>query len=363
MIVNKKLILVLPILALALNCCTPKTVTQEEVGQSMNPDFLSTVRTAKAELSHRQETLTLSGKVEYDPEKVVQYFPLISGIIDKIYFTTGDKVVKGQPILDVRSTDLSALQSELSSLEAELKVSERELQTAHEMFNDNMLSEKELLGAESKLKQTKAALNKVRNDMQLFGPDKGNGVFSLKAPAAGYIMAKKTAPGSTISPDDEPLFTIVDLSTVWAIANVYAGNLQSVKEGMEVDFTTLSYPDEIFSGKIDRLSPTFDPEDKVLKARIVMPNKEMKLKPEMPIVIRLKDQTSEKMISIPSEALIFDNNRYYTVIKEGDVQFSIREVQLQGHNDKTSYVSSGLLEGDEVVVSGQLLIYSGLNEK
>lgn len=199
--------------------------------------------------------------------------------------------------------------------------------------------------------------------MLLFGPDKGNGVFSLKAPATGYIAAKKTAPGSTISPDNEPLFTIADLSTVWAIANVYAGNLQSVKEGMEVDFTTLSYPDETFRGKIDRLSPTFDPEDKVLKARIVMPNKEMKLKPEMPIVIRLKDKTSEKVISIPSEALIFDNNRYYTVIKEGNDQFSIREVQLQGHNEQTSYIISGLSEGEEVVVSGQLLIYSGLNEK
>ncbi|WP_352421526.1 efflux RND transporter periplasmic adaptor subunit [Proteiniphilum sp.] len=363
MTVKKIVLLTLTPLIFLSNSCTGDRTENTGDRPVINPDFLSTVKTVKAAAGRQKETLTLNGKVEYDPDKVVHYFPLIGGIVEKVYFSMGDKVGKGETLLDVRSADLSALQSELVSLQAEINVVEREVKTAREMFNDNMLSERELMEAESKLKQTQATLARVQNDMRLFGSDKGSGVFSLKAPASGYIVSKRVSSGSTISSGDEALFTIADLSEVWVMANVYAGNLQFVKEGMEVNFTTLSYPGEVFDGKIDRLSQVFDPDDKVLKARITMPNQDLKLKPEMPVVVHLRNETDERVVAIPSDALIFDDNRYFVVTKNDGDNFQINEIQLQGHNENTSYVRSGISEGDEVVISGQLLIYSGLNEK
>ena len=94
-----------------------------------------------------------------------------------------------------------------------------------------------------------------------------------------------------------------------------------------------------------------------------MPNNDLKLKPEMSVVVRLKNEANEKTIAIPSDALIFDDNRYFVVIKESQEDFQVREVQLQGHNGSTSYIRSGLLENEEVVINNQLLIYSGLNKK
>jgi len=131
---------------------------------------------------------------------------------------------------------------------------------------------------------------------------------------------------------------------------------------MDVDITTLSYPGEIFPARINRVSQVFDPEEKVLKARIIIANKDLKLKPEMSVVVRLKNETSEKSIAVPSDALIFDDNRYFVVIKDSRGDFHVREVQLKGHNNNISYVHSGLSEGEEVVVGNQLLIYSGLNK-
>ena len=350
-------------LLLLFSSCSGNRTENNEKRPEINPAFLSTVKTVKATLDTRKETLTLSGKVEYDPDRVVYFFPLISGVVDKVYFSMGDKVAKGQTLMDIRSADLSALQSDLISLQAEIRVVERELKTAREMFADDMVSERELMEAESKLKQTQASLARVQSDMQLFGSNKGGTIFSLKAPASGYVVSKNVASGSTVSSGDEALFTIADLSSVWVMANVYAGNLQFVREGMAVHFTTLSYPGEIFEAKIDRLSQVFDPEDKVLKARIVMPNKELRLKPEMPVVINLQNEADEQAVAIPSDALVFDDNRYFVIIKNGEEDFQIKEVGLLGHNEKTSYVRSGISEGDEVVVSGQLLIYLALNGK
>lgn len=343
--------------------CTGNSEKEENQQEnSMNKTFLNNVKTIKSELSNQSQELTLAGKVECDPDKVVNFVPLINGVIDRTYFSLGDKVQKGQNMLDIRSTELSALQSEKISLEAELKIAQRDLTTAQGMYDDSMLSEKELFEAQGKLKQAQSALDKVQSDMSVYGVNKGNGSFSIKAQINGFVVVKNASSGSTVSESGDPLFTIADLSTVWIVANVYAGNLQFVQEGMDVEISSLSYPGEIFKGKINSVSQVFDPEEKVLKARIVMQNKELKLKPEMSVVISLKKDGYNKCISIPSDALIFDNNRYYVIVEEAEGKFESREVVLQGHNGKISYIALGLNESENIVIKNQLLIYSGLKD-
>lgn len=350
-------------ISVCIASCSGKQDASETDKNSINKAFLENVKTAKSVLSNQEEELTLTGKVECDPDMVINYTPLVSGIVERTYFSLGDKVQKGQTMMDIKGSDLSSLQSEYTSTESELKIAQRELETAQSMFDDKMLSEKELLEAKAKVKQVQATFSKIENDMSVFGTNKGNGVFSIKAPISGYIIDKKVSSGSPISTDSEPLFTIADLRNVWITANVYASNLQFVKEGMNVTITTLSYPDEVFEGKINTLSQVFDPEEKVLKARIVMPNNNLKFKPEMSAVIRIKNETHSKAVSIPSDALIFDDDQYFVVVEQSPDNFEIRKVELQGHNRGTTYIRSGLSENENVVIKNQLLIYSGLNQK
>jgi len=325
-------------------CSGGKNNVEEQNG--VNQAFLQHIKTTKTKLSNPQEELTLTGKVECDPDKVINYAPLISGVITRTYFSPGDKINKGQTMLHLRSAELSTLQSELA-------IAKRELQSAESMHEDKLISERELIEA-------RATLAKLQADLSLYGENLGNGVFAIKSPMAGYVVEKNASSGSTVSEGDEPLFSIADLSTVWIMGNVHAGDLLFVREGMEVEITTLSYPGKVFHGKINALSQVFDPEEKVLKARIVMPNKELKFKPEMSVIINLKNKQSIPSVAIPSDALIFDNNRHFVIVEESTEQFTIREVTLQGHYNQITYISSGLKEGENVVVKNQLLIYSQL---
>jgi len=358
---NNKIIL-LGIVVFLSSCNSGRKTEIVEDKNSINKTFLESVKTVKAVLSNQEQELVLTGKVEYDPDKVINYVPLISGIADKTYFSLGDKVQKGQPLFDMRSLELSALLSEKISLEADEKVAERELKTAQSMFDENMLSEKELLEAKGRLRQIQAEIDKIKSNMNVFGTDKGKGVFSVSAPMSGYVVHKNVSSGSTVSADGDPVFTIADLSTVWITANVYASNLLAVREGMEVEITTLSYPDEVFYSKINSLSQVFDPEEKVLKARIIMDNRDLKFKPEMTMLVKVKDKTSKLLISIPSDAVIFDDNQYFVVVEETAGNFVIRKIVLQGHHNHTSYILSGLSEGESVVIKNQLLIYSSIKE-
>jgi len=344
------------------SCSSSGNKNHQAEAEVINKEFAAGVNTQKPVFSSQNKELILSGKVEMLPDKVVYYTPLVSGVVERSYFALGDKVQQGQPLLDIRSSDLNAFQSEMISFEAEVKIAQRELQSVQVMFDNNLMSERALIEATAKLRQAQAAYEKAQNDMSLY-VDRGQGVFAIKSPMSGYIVDKKATVGTPFSPDGAPIFTVADLSNVWIVANVYVGDLQFVKAGMPVEITTLAYPDQIFTGQIDALSQVFDPEERVLKARIAMPNKELTFKPEMFVVVRLKNQTDQNHLSIPSDALIFDDNQYFVVVEVLSGKFEIKAVQLQGHYQNTTYIRSGLDENDKVVTTNQLFIYSELKGK
>lgn len=77
------------------------------------------------------------------------------------------------------------------------------------------------------------------------------------------------------------LFTVSNLNDVWVLANVYESNISKVHLGDNVEVTTLSYPGRVFHGKIDKILNVLDPTNKVMKIRVVLPNPDYALKPEM----------------------------------------------------------------------------------
>jgi cobalt-zinc-cadmium efflux system membrane fusion protein len=309
--------------------------------------FLKEVVTAKAISKQFQKEFTLTGKVTADPDRTISHSSLVSGIIVKSYFTLGDRVNKEQTMLDIRSSELSSLQSELT-------LAQRNRQSAEALFESGMATEREVVEARS-------TYEKLQADLALFGESKGNGIFSITAPMSGYVIEKYGNAGSTVSAESEPLFSIADLSTVWVVANIYAGNLQFVHETQSVEITSVAYPKEVFKGKINFISQVFDPEDKALKARIVLPNPELKLKPEMSVSVKLLNESNVEMTTVPSNAVIFDNNSYFVVTGMSD--FEIREIVPFDHHNGITYISEGLQSGEEVVIKNQLLIYNELKGK
>ncbi len=363
--IQKQFSILIPAFCLCLLAACSHNKEHATTGEEnrISQQFLKNIKTVEVVKADQETEMTLTGKVISDPDKTITYMPLVSGIIERTYFSLGDKVSKGQKLMDIRSTELSGLQADLIGAESELAVAQRELQTARSMHQDGMLSERELLEAEAQVKQAEAMFAKLTSDISMFGSSKGNGTFSVTSPAGGYIITKDVTSGSTVSAEGDPAFIVADLSSVWIIANVYASNLAFVREGMDAIITTLSYPGEQFPGKITALSQVFDPEDKALKARIVMPNPDLKLKPEMSVVIKLKESYSNQKVAVPSEVLIFDNDKYYAVVEEATGNFSMREVLPIGHSNTTTFLADGLKEGEKVVSKNQLLIYSELKGK
>lgn len=339
--------------------CKPKT-PKSVINNTDN--FTKYIKTVEAIKEHPTKEISFAGRVINNPDLTVSYSSLVNGVIERSYFSLGEYVTKGQVMLDIRSTELSALETDLIALETSLQVAEREFIKIEDMFTDNLASEQEYLECKAKVKQIKASYDKVKGDISIYGKSKGAGLFSIIAPVSGYVILKTGSAGGSVFSQGDPLFSITNLQEVWVIANIYAGNIQFVHEGMKADISSISYPDELFEGKISVMSQVFDPDDKTLKARIVLPNPSIKLKPGMPVVVKLKSHATEASISLPTETVIFDNDSYFVVVQK-DKEYSVREVTVAGHHADQTYITSGISPGESIVAKNQLLIYNDLKDK
>jgi cobalt-zinc-cadmium efflux system membrane fusion protein len=129
---------------------------------------------------------------------------------------------------------------------------------------------------------------------------------------------------------------------------------------MEVGITTLSYPDENFKGKISTISSVMDEEAKVLKARIELPNTDMRLKPGMLVDIQAYQPSDQSALSVPTSSVVFDDNQNYVVVYRDDCDLSIQKVEVLTQSNGTTFLSEGPDTTARVVGKNQLLLFEQL---
>lgn len=357
----KKFIIPISCIFILVGC----EVKEEKIVQNekycLNEKSKSIVEIESVEKQLVTERIHLIGSIESNPDKVVHFVSLVNGIVSQTYFSLGDKVSKGQVLAELQSTELSSLQAELRSLTLQIEVAKIDLNAKMQMYQDGISSNRDLIEARNHLSILETEKQKVESNLNLFSASATKNVFQIKAPASGIITAKNIISGSTITNDGETLFSISNLNNVWAMANIYATDISHIRSGMEVEIKTISYPDEIFRGKIDIISQVLDENAKVLKARIVLENESFKLKPGMIADITAIKKTDRQQIAIPTSSLVFFNGKNYVLVYNDDCNIETREVQLLNKGNGTTYIENDLEENEKIITKNQLLIFEALN--
>ena len=345
------------VMSLLLSCTEVKKseVSKENKSFCLDEHFELETENPKRQLMVNE--IPLSGSVEPKPDNVIQFSNLVNGIIVGTSFSLGDYVKKGQVLAKVKSTELSEWKSKQKILASQLTVAKNDYKAVQSMYDDGIASMKQLNQAASEVVSLESELEEVSSNLELYNASTETGVFLIKAPASGYITEKNITQGMHVSAYNESLFTISELNEVWVQINVYASNLQSITQGMEVNIRSLSYPDVIFTGKIDALSHVLDSESRVIKARVTIDNKDLLLKPGMFVDVVAKQETDKEVLTIPTSALIFDNNQNYVVIYEDNCNLKTRKVEYIGQINGTCYIADDLSTSEKIVTKDHLLIY------
>ncbi len=346
---------------LLLNCNRKVEAPQQDLPSPVSDSMYQTLRIDTVIKCPLISSLTLTGKISFNEEKVARIYPMVSGIISNVNVQSGDYVHQGQNLGVIRSSEMAGYASDLASAEANLANSKKNLDAAESMYQSKLISEQDLVNARTSYQQAQAQWKKASDVLQINGGNTESR-FIIKAPISGFVVEKQVNNDMSIRADNSnSLFTISDLKEVWVWANVYESNINSVHLGDEVKVTTLAYPGKTFSGNIDKILNVLDPANKVMKIRVVLPNPGFLLKPEMFASITVANKSNEQSLCVSSDALIFDHSQYYVLVSDGPSHIRIVPVQLISRYADRTYISGGIHEGDKVIASDALLIYEALN--
>lgn len=309
--------------------------------------------------------IALSGQISFDENKMVKVFPNSSGQVEEVKVSLGDFVSKGQTLAVMKSADVAGNYSDMSSAASDVAIAKRELDNAESLYKNGISSEREYTIAKQNYDKAKTAYDKVKQTIAINGGGNtsSGGTFIIKAPQSGYIVEKNVTAGSFIRSDmSNNLFTISDLKDVWVWANIFEADIPMVKTGYDARITTLAYGDKVYHGKVDEISQVLDPNNKALRAKIVLPNPDLSLKPDMFANINISNVENTKALEIPSNAVIFQNGKNYVVVYKNKCDLEVKEINIMKATANYTYLNGGLQDGEVVISKNAILLFNALSE-
>ncbi len=294
---------------------------------------LMDIETAMVERKFVTAQIRVVGKVEYDETRVEYITAWVPGRLDRLYVDyTGVPVKKGDHMVYLYSPELLIAQEELIQA---IKAVENIKDSESGIMRD--LTTGTLEAAREKLRLWGLTSEQI-SEIEKRGASDHITIF---APTSGIVIHKNAQEGMYVNTGTR-IYTVADLSHVWVKLDAYESDLMWLRYGQEVEFTTVSYPGEVFKGLISFIDPVLNPTTRTVKIRVDVPNPDGKLKPEMFVkaVVKAEVATGGKVMD-PKLAGKWICPMHPSVIKDEPGKCDICEMPLV-QTETLGYVSAGL---------------------
>ena len=288
--------------------------------------------------------LETTGQVTFEDRRVSTIVSRVQGRIEETRVSQWDNVRRGQQIVSLYSPDLMTAEAEYLQAAVTAKVSGNPEINGGVNLGDALQQaarrKLELLG----LEDTDIAAIKTPAP-----------VIWMRAPISGTVVENKAVRGGAVNPGDV-LYLLGTLDQVWITGDIYEDELARVRPGQEMDAVTTAFPDEVFHGRIERVSPSIDPATHTLQIRCEVVNPGLKLKPQMLARVRITTRPGQVLV-VPKDALVFDTDSYYAFVQSGADRLERHKVAIGSWSEAgEARVISGLKAGDWVVTGETLQV-------
>lgn len=349
-------------LSMLASCQRSRPAASEQNTFSLTDTMLARAKFADAKLQDVKSELKLYGNVMADNNKSAQVYPIVGGNVEKVNVELGDHVAKGQVLAVIRSGEVADYEKQKMDAVNDVTVAEKNLQVAKDLAQSKLNTQQDVTEAQTELEKAKASLDRINQLYNIYSLKQG-AIYNVTAPISGFIVEKNITPNIVLTNSNlSNLFSIADINEVWVMANVNESDISMITQGMDASIKTISYPDKIFKGKVDRIFNILDPDTKTMKVRIRIPNADLALKPGMSATVTLGYDENRKLIGIPSSSVIFDKSKDWVMVYHDRSHIETRPVTVYNQVGDLTYISDGLKEGETVITQNQMLIYDALND-
>jgi cobalt-zinc-cadmium efflux system membrane fusion protein len=312
--------------------------------------------------------IRLPGVVEPNTYRQVVVTPLVAGRVTKVGPVLGDHVRRGQTLAEIYSPTLAEAQTRYVSAQAMLDAHDRELQRTQKLVEIGAASRQELEKIHAEHAAQTAAVQSARSQLELLvvsalalekmAPGHNvSATTTVPAPIDGVVTERGVNVGLNVDTTTK-LFTVVDLSTVWIVADLYEKDSARVRVGSEAAITTSASPDVTLRGRVSYIDPQVSAETRTAKVRVEVPNLRGELRLGMYADVVVTGAPSGSTARIPRNAVqnVGERTFVYLANPKEPGKFIEREVRLGQGSRADVEVTSGVQLGDIVVTVGSFFV-------
>ena len=320
-----------------------------------------TIRTAGA--ARIRSALVLPGEIHFNEDRIAHVVPRLAGVVEKVRADLGQKVRKGQVLAVIASTGLSEQRSELLAAQKRLTLATTTYEREKKLWQERISAEQDYLQARQAMQEAEIALRNAQQKLTALGASaSGLGSLSsyeIRAPFDGIVVEKHISLGEAVK-EDASIFTIADLSTVWAEFSVSPKDLMAVRVGEKATVRASAF-DAQASGTIDYVSALLGEQTRTAKARVTLTNPQMAWRPGLFVNVEVASGEAEAPVVVSTEAVHTVNDKP-TVFLRMPGGFLPTPVTLGRSDGKLTEVVKGMQAGSQYADANSFAIKSELGK-
>ncbi len=339
---------------------TPRLVQDPSIVY-VNDDLGKLIKNGKVELAPFVEELRVSGRIDFNERFLARIGANVTGRVSDILGVPGQEVQQGESLAKITSTELT--QSQLAYLKARTasQLAEQAANRARILYKEDVIALAELQRREAEAMSAKAELRAANDQLRVQGMDQKSidrlaktgvieSINNVVATIPGQIVERKINKGQVVQPS-ESLFTIADLSTLWAVAEVPEGNSSLLQKGQKSSVIIPALRNRVIEGVISHVDAIVNPQTRTVVVRMDIPNSTGQIRPGMLATMLIDSEPIERLV-VPNSAVIREDNQDYVFIRSDDDRYRMVAVKAGPEGKGMRAILSGLKEGEEIAIEG-----------
>lgn len=311
------------------------------------------------------------GEIRFNDDRTAHVVPRVAGVAQAVPANLGEQVARGQVLAVIASTALAEQRSELLAAQRREALARATYAREKTLWQEKISAEQDYQQARTALEEAQIAVQNARQKLvaigatESAGKDSKNGKggslnqFALRAPFDGIIVEKHLSLGEAVK-EDASVFTISDLSSVWAEFVVSARDLDQVRVGETVRIRSTASETQA-EGKVSYVGALLGEQTRTAKARVTLSNPGMAWRPGLFVTVSVLGAAAQVPVTVEADAVqqVDGHSAVFVAVPGG---FAVQPVKTGRSGGKLVEITEGLQAGARYAAANSFILKSELGK-
>ncbi|MBF6990395.1 efflux RND transporter periplasmic adaptor subunit [Cupriavidus sp. IK-TO18] len=316
-------------------------------------------------------SIDFPGEIRFNDDRTAHVVPRVAGVAQAVPANLGEQVAKGQVLAVIASTALAEQRSELLAAQRREALARATYAREKTLWQEKISAGQDYQQARAALEEAQIAVQNARQKLVAIGASESAGKdrvdgkggslnqFALRAPFDGIIVEKHLSLGEAVK-EDASVFTISDLSSVWAEFVVSARDLDQVRVGETVRIRSTASETQA-EGKVSYVGALLGEQTRTAKARVTLSNPGMAWRPGLFVTVSVLGAATQVPVTVEADAVqqVDGRSAVFVAVPGG---FAMQAVKTGRSGGKLVEITEGLQAGARYAAANSFILKSELGK-